>query len=187
MLVYHMRRLLAFISEVTWSESLSFVPDSLLPHGLVHGILQARILEWVTFPFSKGSSLPRDQTQVSCIAGRFFTSWATREAQKHWRAFVRGSHGTCNAGDTGSIPGSGRYPGDRIGYPLQDSLSLVAQMVKNPPVMRETWVQSLGWEDPLEEGMATHSSILAWRIPVERGAWRAIVHGVTKSWPQLKD
>ena len=43
--------------------------------------------------------------------------------------------------------------------------SLVAQTVKNPPARRETWVQSLGWEDPLEEGMATHSSILAWRIP----------------------
>ena len=51
--------------------------------------------------------------------------------------------------------------------------------------MQETWVQSLGWEDSLEEGMATHSSILAWRIPMDRRAWRAIVHGVTKSWTQL--
>ena len=51
-------------------------------------------------------------------------------------------------------------------------------MVKNPPVMQETWVQSLGWEDPLEQGMATHSSILAWRIPMDRGAWWATVHGV---------
>ena len=51
--------------------------------------------------------------------------------------------------------------------------SLVAQMVKNPSAMWETWVLSLGWEDPLEEGMATHSSILAWRIPIDRGAWRA--------------
>ena len=59
--------------------------------------------------------------------------------------------------------------------------SLVAQLVKNPPVIRETWVQSLGWEDPLEEGMATHSSILAWRIPMDRGAWQATVHRVTKS------
>ena len=59
--------------------------------------------------------------------------------------------------------------------------SLVAQLVKNPPAMWETWVQSLGWEDPLEESMATHSSILAWRIPIERGAWRATVHGITKS------
>jgi len=56
----------------------------------------------------------------------------------------------------------------------------VAQTVKNPPAMRETWVQSLGWEDPLEEGMATHSSILAWRIPIDRGAWQATVHGVAK-------
>ena len=61
----------------------------------------------------------------------------------------------------------GRSPGERIGYPLQYWwVSLVAQMVKNPPAMRETWVQSLGREDPLEEGMATNFSILAWRIPM---------------------
>ena len=64
---------------------------------------------------------------------------------------------------------------------------LVAQMVKNPPAMRETWVQSLGWEDPLEEGMATYSSILAWRIPMDRGAWWAAIHGVEKSQTQLSD
>ena len=58
--------------------------------------------------------------------------------------------------------------------------SLVAQMVKNPPAMQETWVRSLGWEDPLEEGMATHSSILAWRISMNREAWCAAVHKVTK-------
>ena len=57
----------------------------------------------------------------------------------------------------------------------------VAQLVKNPPAMQDTWVQSLGWEDPLEEGVATHSSILAWRIPIDRGAWRATVRGVAKS------
>ena len=60
--------------------------------------------------------------------------------------------------------------------------SLVAQLIKNPSAMRETWVRSLGWEDPLEEGMANHSSILAWRIPMDRGAWRAAVLGVAKSW-----
>ena len=64
---------------------------------------------------------------------------------------------------------------------------MVAQMVKNLPAMWETWVQSLGWEDPLEEGMATHSSILAWRIPMDRGAWQVIVHGVTKSQTGLRD
>ena len=53
-------------------------------------------------------------------------------------------------------------------------------MVKNPPAMWETWVPSLGWEDPLEESMGTHSSILAWRIPLDRGAWEATVHGVCK-------
>ena len=64
------------------------------------------------------------------------------------------------------ISGSERSPGEGIGYPLQYSwASLVAQMVKNAPVMWETWVQSLGWEDPLEEEMATHSSILARKIP----------------------
>ena len=57
----------------------------------------------------------------------------------------------------------------------------MAQTVKNPPAMQETWVESLGWEDPLDEGMATYSSILAWRIPVDRGAWQAIVHAVRKS------
>ena len=71
-----------------------------------------------------------------------------------------------NAGDPGSVPGSGRSPGEGIDYPLQYSWAyLVAQPVKNPPAMQETWVQSLSWEDPLEKGMATHSSILAWRIP----------------------
>ena len=64
------------------------------------------------------------------------------------------------------IPGSGRSAGEGIGYSLQYSwASLVAQLVKNPPAMWETWVQSLGWEDPLEKGKATHSSILAWTIP----------------------
>ena len=77
-----------------------------------------------------------------------------------------GKESTCNAGDPGLIPGLGRPPGEEIGYPLQYSwTSLVAQLVKNLPAMQETWVQSLGWEDPLEKGKATHSSIQAWRSP----------------------
>ena len=77
-----------------------------------------------------------------------------------------GKEFTCKAGDPGSIPWLGRSPGEWIGYPLQYSwASLMAQLVKNPPAMWETWVRSLGWEDPLEKGKATHSSILAWRIP----------------------
>ena len=64
------------------------------------------------------------------------------------------------------IPGSGRSTGEGIGYPLQYSwASPVAQLVKNPLAMRGTWILFLGWEDPLEKGKATHSSILAWRIP----------------------
>ena len=59
--------------------------------------------------------------------------------------------------------------------------SWVAQTVKNPLAMQETWVRALGWEDPLEEGMATHSSILAWRIRMDRGAWWPTVHGIAKS------
>ena len=71
----------------------------------------------------------------------------------------------CSAGDPGSVPGSGRCPGEGIGYPLQYSwASLVAQLVKNLSAMWETWVPSLGWEDLLEKGKATHSSILVWRI-----------------------
>ena len=77
-----------------------------------------------------------------------------------------GKESTYNARDPGSIPGSGRSTGEGRGYPLQYSWSsLVAQVVKNLPAMQETWIRFLGWEDPLEEGIATHSSILAWRIP----------------------
>ena len=76
-----------------------------------------------------------------------------------------GKESTCNAGDPGSIPGSGGSAAERIGYPLQYfGASLMAQLLKDPPAMWKTWVWSLGWEDPLEKGKATHSSILAWRI-----------------------
>ena len=77
-----------------------------------------------------------------------------------------GKESTCNAGDPGSLPRLGRSAGEGIDYPLQYSwASFVAQLVKNLPAMWETWVQSLGWEDPLEKEKATYSSILAWRIP----------------------
>ena len=73
-----------------------------------------------------------------------------------------GKESACNEGDPGLIPGLGRSAGEGIGYPLQYSwVSPVAQLVKNLPAMWETWVRSLGWEDPLEKGKATHSSILA--------------------------
>ena len=87
-----------------------------------------------------------------------------------------GKESTCNAGDPGLIPGLGRSTGEGIGYPHQYScLFLAAQLVKNMLAMLETWVPSLGWEVPLKKGKATHSSILAWRIP------RTTVHRVAKS------
>ena len=73
-----------------------------------------------------------------------------------------GKESTCNAGDPSLIPGLGRSTGEGIGYPLQYSwASLVAQLVKNLSIMWENWIRSLCWEDPLEKGKASHSSILA--------------------------
>ena len=126
-------------------------------------------------------------TCIPRLAGTWASCWNLIEMcePKSWPGFPGSSAGkesSYNAGDPGSIPRSRGFPGEGIGYPLQDSwASLMAQTIKNLPVMQETWVQSLGWEDPLEEGMATHSSILAWRIPMNRGAWQATVHRVPKS------
>ena len=88
--------------------------------------------------------------------------WASLIAQLAKNSSV----GPCNAGDPCSIPGTGRSSGEGIGYPPQYSwASLVVPLVKNPPEMWETWVRSVGWKDPLENGKATNSSILAWRTP----------------------
>ena len=122
----------------------------------VHGILQARIQEWVAIPFSTEFSWPRAPTQVSCIAGRFFTIWATGKDRS---------------------PKSHRLSKFTVG--------LVAQRLKRLPAVRETWVQSLGWEDPLEKEMATHSSILGWRIPGTEEPDGTTVHRVTKSRTRL--
>ena len=92
------------------SENLSVVTYSLPPHGLYS--YQARILEWVAFPFSRGSSQPGDRTQVSCIAGGSFTRWAAREAP---------SANAGDTGDSGSIPELGRCPEERNCNPLQYS------------------------------------------------------------------
>ena len=83
------------------------------------------------------------------------------EASEEFPDSSVGKESACNAGDPGLIPGSGRSPEEGKGYSLQYSwASLVTQLVKNPPAMQEILVQSPGWEDPLEDGMATHSSIL---------------------------
>ena len=90
-----------------------------------------------------------------------------------------GKESACNAGDPGLFPGSASSLGEGIGYSWA---SLMAQIVKNLPAMQEAWVQSLGWEDPLKKGTATHTSILAWRIPWTAEPWRATIHGAAKSW-----
>ena len=95
--------------------------------------------------------------------GRYVISVISVSRLKFELHFSRGSPGSsagkesaCNAGHPGSTPGSGRSTGEGIDYPLQYSWdSPVAQLIKNPPAMWETWVPSLGWEDPLEEGKAT--------------------------------
>ena len=91
-----------------------------------------------------------------------------KESGNDYMCFLDSSVGkvsVCNAGDPHLIPGSGRSAGEGLGYPLQYfGASLVAQMVKKPPPMQETWAQSLGWEDPLEKGKAIHSSVLGGRI-----------------------
>ena len=126
---------------------------------------------------------------LKCTSWWYYTHTHThthKHIVKDFSGSSAGKDSACNVGNPSSIPGSGRSPGEGIVYPLQYSwASLVAQTVKNPPAMRETWFWSLGWEDSLEEGMATHSSILAWRIPVDRGTWWAIVHGVANSRTQL--
>ena len=80
-----------------------------------------------------------------------------------------------------------RHVMSQISYFLKPWASLMAQMVKNPLSMWETWIQSLGGKDLLEEGMATHSSILAWKNPMDRGAWYATVHGVAKRRTRLSN
>ena len=136
-----------------------------------------RILEWVAYPFSSRSSPPRDRTRVSCIADRFFTNCAIREAWELVRnANSQGLYQTCwfkslgwpqesmfqqtLHGDTWETKISRilESPGAALGFPR-------GSVVKNPPAMRETRVRSLSREDPIEKEMATPSSILAWRIP----------------------
>ena len=123
------------------------------PSSSVHGILQARILEWVAMPSSRGSSQPRDPTRVSRIAGGFFTTWATREAQG--RGSLRAKCPQFCFKETKMSS----YDSSAFLSPFWKCMSYTA----------------------LGKGMETHSSVLGWRIRMDRGAWWATVHGVTKS------
>ena len=109
-------------------------------------------------PSSRGPSRLRDQTRVSCFAGRVFTIWANKESLGMWIYIKLLSSAvifTLSAFYLAYLP--------QLFFPV--FWHFVAQLVKNLPAMRKTWVQSLGWEDPLEKGKATHSMILAWKIP----------------------
>ena len=138
---------------------------------------------WETWVQSLGWEDPLEKRKIihsSILAWRIhglYSSWGHKESDTtEWLNWTDDTialkltssadkESTSNAGDPGSTPGLGRSPGEGIGYQLQYSwASLVAQLVKNPPAMRETWIQSLGWEDSLEKGKATQPSILAWRI-----------------------
>ena len=126
---------------------------------------------WSGMPCPPPGDLPNPEIEPTsptspALADRFFTISVTWEVPNWILKGFKYKQPACNSGDPSSIPGSGRSAEEGIGYPLQYSgASLVAQLVKNPPAMWETWVWSLGWEDLLEKGKATHASILAWRIP----------------------
>ena len=163
LILYELRQHLCVQSCLTLCNPMDCSP----PDSSVHGIFQASIQEQVAISFSRGSSWPRDWTgDLLCLL--------------HWQA------GSWPAESPRKAPMS---TFERAAVQLASAwwVSLVAQRVKYLPAMWDTWVQSLGWDDPLEEGMAAHSSILAWRIPMDRGAWWATVHGITKSQTQLSD
>ena len=112
------------------------------------------------------SPLPPTLSIDNLLLVLFLWRIQTKPIRQYFSDSSVGKESACNVGDPGSIPGLGRSTGEGIGYPLQYSwASLVTQLIKNPPAMWETWVQSLGWGDPLEKGKATHCSILNWRIP----------------------
>ena len=134
-----------------------------LPGSSVLGILQARILEWGAIPFSRRSSQLRDWTQVSWIAGGFFTVWATREVPTHWSCFI--------------------YFNTIFSSSVLFWASLVAQLVKNAPAMRDTWVRSvsgLGRSPGEGKGYPHQYSGL-------ENSMDCIVHGVAKRWTWLND
>ena len=172
---------LAIVKLAVVSKNILYVPNYLL-----HTIFQQLTLrKWLNYSlhcfWALGYllvywyPLVNYYNRLVKIYNSFVIEHEVRFQQFAWNHFSSaGKQCACIAADPGSIPGAGRSPGEGISYPLQYSwASLVAQMVKNPPAMQENWVWALGWKDPLEKSMATHSSVLAWKISMNRGAWRA--------------
>ena len=150
-----------------WSDPGSFQITASALHSR-----ECEVLRWSLYPLEHSGSSKNKPLWTSKT--NFLEAHLSRVGFSSWKAqcgsrtpyslgvslqLQLSSHkeSTCNAGDSGSVPGSGRSTGERA--------SLVVQLVKNPPTMRETWVLSLAWEDPLEMGKATHYSSLAWTIP----------------------
>ena len=156
--------------DMSLSKLLEKVKDGETWHAAVHGVRkkQTRLSDWTTANAVTVLGFPclKTRSNVVYLLPRIEIMYVKTGNAYAFPNCSVDKESACNAGDPGSIPGSGRSSGERIGYPLQHSWSsLVAQLVKNPRAMQETWVQSLGWEDTLEKWKATHSSILAWRIP----------------------
>ena len=215
------------------------VSDSLRPHGLYS--LQARIREWVAFPYSRGSSHPRDRTQVSCIAGGLFTSWATRETQEYWNGYPFSSGSSQPRNWTGvcyiaggfftnwamrealsaeelmafelwcwrrllRVPWTARRSNQLILKEINPKYALERLMLKLQYFGHLTWRadslgktvmlrkierrrrgrQSMRWLDGIIGSMDMGLSKL-WEMVKDRGAWHAVVHGVTKNQTWLHD
>ena len=185
--------------------------DCSLPGSSVHGILQARILEWVAMTSSKGSSQPWDQTWfLHCrkilyfLRSKFFTPGKPTSS-----IFLSPSPPKKNKKQTTKTKTS--FPSLLLGKSLSywertkyiyitKILRLTSSLLQSQylltthfpllyyvDALQDTWVRFLGSEDPLKKGMATHSSILAWRIPLDKGTWQATVHGIAKNRTQLSN
>ena len=168
--------------------------DCSLPGFSIHGILQARILEWVAISFSGGSFWPRDQTRVSLIVGRHFITWATREVLTWYLwlkmfpgTLVAGKKSAFNEGDPDSILGLGSSPREEIGYPLQCSwASLVADGTQSTCNVRDLCLIPRLGRSP-GEGNDNPLQYSCLENPMDWGAWWATVHGMAKYWTWLSD
>ena len=150
---------------------------------IVHGILKARILEWVALSLLQGIFPTQGLNPGLPHCGRIFLPAEPQGKPRNTRVLEWVAH---------PFSGGSSWPRNRTRVSCTaggffTNWAIRESLLKNLPAIQEPLVGSLGREDPLEEGMATHSRILAWGIPMYKGAWRAIVHGVSKSRTRLSD